>query len=138
MNSTPADAIALTIFSAVSSRPPSGPSDDSRRLTVGIDTSEDLAKSSCDQPSSARAALICRIDTLGIDFLFDIVDTSSIYFIANREMEDRNGARLCQRTSTPPLIYRRVGCPDHHGGRRGGAAAAVAGEARRGRAGGPV
>ena len=57
MNSTPADSIAATIFSAVSSRPPRGPSKASRRLIVGIDTSAALAKSSCDQASSARAAL---------------------------------------------------------------------------------
>ena len=58
MNSTPADLIALIIRSAVSPRPPKRPSTASRRLMVGIDTSAALARSSCDQPSSARAALI--------------------------------------------------------------------------------
>jgi hypothetical protein len=37
-----------------------------------------------------------------------------------------------QRSS---VIYRRLGRPDHHGGRRGTPAPTVAGKARRGRAG---
>jgi len=58
MKSTPADLIAPTIRSAVSPRPPRGPSKASSRLMVGIDTSAAFARSSCDQPNSARAALI--------------------------------------------------------------------------------
>jgi hypothetical protein len=38
-------------------------------LIVGTDTAPAVANSSCDQPNSARAALIWRIDTFGIDFL---------------------------------------------------------------------
>jgi hypothetical protein len=63
MNKTPAPSIAARIFSAVSSRPPSSPSIDSRRATVGSDTPDLLAKSACDQPSRARAALIWRVVT---------------------------------------------------------------------------
>jgi hypothetical protein len=57
MKSTPPDLIAPTIRSAVSPRPPRGPSKASSRLMVGIDTSAAFARSSWDQPSSARAAL---------------------------------------------------------------------------------
>jgi hypothetical protein len=84
MNSTPADLIAPTIRSAVSPRPPRGPSKASRRLMVGIDTSAAFAKSSCDQSSSARAALTWRIDTFSIDFLSILVDTFSIEFLTNQ------------------------------------------------------
>jgi hypothetical protein len=69
MNSTPADLIAPTIRSEVPPRPPKGPSIASRRLMVGIDTSAAFAKSSCDQPNSARAALTWRIDTFSIQIL---------------------------------------------------------------------
>jgi hypothetical protein len=58
MNVIPAPSIAARIFSAVSSRPPSSPSIDSRRATVGSDIPDFSAKSACDQPSRARAALI--------------------------------------------------------------------------------
>jgi hypothetical protein len=84
MNSTPADLIALTIRSAVSPRPPRGPSKASRRLIVGIDTSAALARSFWDQPSSARAALTWRIDTFSIDFSPMPTDTFSIDFLPNR------------------------------------------------------
>jgi hypothetical protein len=57
MKSIPAVVIAARIFLAVCSRPPSSPSTDSRRATVGSETPDFSAKSACDQPSSARAAL---------------------------------------------------------------------------------
>ena len=84
MNSTPADLIAPIIRSEVSPRPPKRPSTASRRLMVGIDTSAAFAKSSCDQPSSARAALTWRIDTFSIDFSFMLIDTFSIEHRPNR------------------------------------------------------
>jgi hypothetical protein len=84
MKSTPPDLIAPTIRSAVSPRPPRGPSKASSRLMVGIDTSAAFARSSCDQPSSARAALTWRIDTFSIDFWFMLFDTFSIDILPNR------------------------------------------------------
>ncbi|MGY3408433.1 hypothetical protein ACVWZV_004546 [Bradyrhizobium sp. GM5.1] len=77
-NSTPAEVSAPTILAPVSARPPSTPSGASRRFIVGIETSAAVAKSSCDQPKSARAALICRIDTFCIDIRFVAIDTFSI------------------------------------------------------------
>jgi hypothetical protein len=44
---------------------------------VGSETKDDLARVSCDQPSSARAALICLIDTFSVDSVFAF-DTFSI------------------------------------------------------------
>jgi hypothetical protein len=38
-------------------------------FTVGMETPDALARSFWDQPSSARAALICSIDTFGIDIV---------------------------------------------------------------------
>jgi len=55
------------IFSPVAGRPPRSPPAASRRLMVGIETPDALAIASCDQPSNSRAALICLIDTFGID-----------------------------------------------------------------------
>jgi hypothetical protein len=67
INSTPACWSAATRDSPVSARPPMSPSAASSRLTVGADTPDRVANSSWDQPSSALAALICRIDTFSID-----------------------------------------------------------------------
>jgi hypothetical protein len=77
-NSTPADSSADRILDPVSFRPPSGPSWASSRLIVGIETSEAAASRSCDQARSARAALICLIDTFSIDFCRICCDTFSI------------------------------------------------------------
>ena len=52
MNSTPAVSKAKRILV---------------RLIVGIETSAAVANCSCDQAKSERAALICLIDTFGID-----------------------------------------------------------------------
>src|SRR5580704_388681 len=59
MNSTPAFSSAAMIFSPVSGRPPSSPPVASSRLIVGVETPDDLAIASCDQPNNSRAALIC-------------------------------------------------------------------------------
>src|SRR5271157_3786651 len=67
MKITPAASNAATIRSLVSGRPPIIPSEASSLLMVGTDTPELLAASACDQASSARAALIWRIDTFRID-----------------------------------------------------------------------
>jgi hypothetical protein len=61
MNSMPAASIAARIFPVVSSLPPSSPSADSRRATVGSETPDASAKSAWDQPSRARAAFIWRV-----------------------------------------------------------------------------
>src|ERR1700730_4079092 len=66
-NSTPAFSSAATIFSPVTGLPPRSPPAASRRLMVGIETPDALAIASCDQPSNPRAALICLINTFGID-----------------------------------------------------------------------
>ena len=78
MNSTPAAARDLKIFSAVCPRPPNGPSLASNRLIVGMDTSEAMASCSWDQSNNDRAAFICLIDTFSIDFEVVIIDTFSI------------------------------------------------------------
>lgn len=78
MKSTPARSSAARIFLAVSSRPPSGPSCASNRFIVGMEMSAAVASRSCDQASSDRAALSCRIDTFSIDFSVAIYDTFSI------------------------------------------------------------
>jgi hypothetical protein len=67
MNSTPAFSSAAMIFSPVSGRPPSSPPVASSRFIVGIETPDASAIASCDQPNNSRAALICLIDTFGID-----------------------------------------------------------------------
>lgn len=59
----------------VALRPPSSPSPASSRFTVGSDTPERDARSACDQPRSARAAFICRIDTISIDLPQIVTDT---------------------------------------------------------------
>jgi hypothetical protein len=61
MNSMPLFSSAARIFRTVSSRPPSLPSTDSNRAIVGSETPDRRASSDWDQPSNARAALICRI-----------------------------------------------------------------------------
>jgi hypothetical protein len=61
MNSMPPPSNATRIFATVSPRPPSCPSADSSRAIVGSDTPERRANSPCDHPSSARAALTCRM-----------------------------------------------------------------------------
>jgi hypothetical protein len=58
MNSMPAVSRAAMSFSPVSTLPPSGPSSDSSRAIVGSDTPDAVAKSPCDQATSARAAFI--------------------------------------------------------------------------------
>jgi hypothetical protein len=63
MNSIPAFSMAALIFSAVSARPAISPSADSSLAIVGSETDEWRAKSPCDHPSKARAALTCRIVT---------------------------------------------------------------------------
>ena len=68
MNSMPAFSRAASILAPVSTRPPNIPSWASRRLIVGTDTAAAKASCSCDQSNSARAALICLIDTFSIDF----------------------------------------------------------------------
>src|SRR5690348_4470947 len=78
MNSTPAASNAERILDPVSLRPPSGPSWASSRLIVGIETSAAAASCSWDQARSARAALICLIDTFSIDFGRILSDTFSI------------------------------------------------------------
>jgi len=78
MNSTPADRKASRILSPVSLRPPSGPSLASKRFIVGMETFAAAANSSCDQAKRARAALIWRIDTFGIDLILILEDTFSI------------------------------------------------------------
>ncbi|MET3795026.1 GSU2403 family nucleotidyltransferase fold protein [Aquamicrobium terrae] len=72
MNSMPALSKAVSIFAAVSRRPPRTPSSASRRAIVGSETPEWLARSPCDHPKSARAALTWRIvislfDSFSID-----------------------------------------------------------------------
>jgi hypothetical protein len=78
MNSTPAVRKASRILSPVSFRPPSGPSFASSLFIVGIEIFAAAANSSCDQAKRARAALIWRIDTFGIDFILILIDTFSI------------------------------------------------------------
>ena len=78
MNSMPAFSRAASILAPVSVRPPNVPSWASRRLIVGTDTAAAKASCSCDQSNSARAALICLIDTFSIDFSVILVDTFSI------------------------------------------------------------
>ena len=68
-NSMPAFSSAVLSLRAVFSLPPKNPSAASRRLTVGTETPAIAAKSSWDQRSRARAALIWRIDTFRIDFI---------------------------------------------------------------------
>ena len=68
-NSMPAISSAVLSLRAVFSLPPKNPSAASRRLTVGTETPAIAAKSSWDQRSRARAALIWRIDTFRIDFI---------------------------------------------------------------------
>src|ERR1700722_64744 len=70
INSMPACLRAATRASAVSMRPPTSPSEASNLFTVGAETPELSARSVCDQPSRALAALICRIDTFSIDTSF--------------------------------------------------------------------
>ena len=78
MNSTPARSNAVRIFLPVPLRPPRGPSLASSLLIVGSETSAVSANCSCDQATSARAALTCRIDTFSIDFGAISIDTFSI------------------------------------------------------------
>jgi hypothetical protein len=56
VNSIPARSSAPRSLMPVSSRPPNNPSAASSRLTVGTETPANAARSSWDQPSSARAA----------------------------------------------------------------------------------
>jgi hypothetical protein len=62
INSIPPFCNAATSFSAVSGRPPIGPSELSNRAIVGSETRDSLAKSLCDQANRARAAFSCRIE----------------------------------------------------------------------------
>jgi hypothetical protein len=74
-NSIPLASSAARIFLAVSSRPPNFPSVDSSLAIVGSEIPECRARSDWDHPSSARAALTCRmlitggvqIDRISID-----------------------------------------------------------------------
>lgn len=66
---TPAASKAVQMASPVAALPPISPSADSSRLIVGSETPDARARSDCDQPSNARAAFTCRIDTFGIDNL---------------------------------------------------------------------
>ena len=84
MNSIPAACSAFSIFSAVSLRPPSRPSFNSKRLIVGTETSAARARLSCDQPRSARAALIWRIETFSIDLFIMAMDTFGISSLVGR------------------------------------------------------
>ena len=62
LNSMPAFSRAVLILSAVFGRPASlAHQTDSNRAMVGSEIDEYCAKSPCDQPSKARAALICRV-----------------------------------------------------------------------------
>ena len=61
MNSMPFASSAARIFLTVSPRPPNSPSANSSRATVGSEIPECRAKSDWDHPTSARAALTCRI-----------------------------------------------------------------------------
>ena len=83
MNSMPALSNAIRILAAVSLRPPRGPSLASNLLMVGIETLAAAANCSCDQAKSERAALICLIDTFGIDLCSRMCDTFSIDQISN-------------------------------------------------------
>ena len=58
IKTTPAASIAVRSLIAVISRPPNLPSLDSRRAIVGSEMPDAFAKSPCDQPSKALAALI--------------------------------------------------------------------------------
>jgi hypothetical protein len=116
MNSIPAEERALKILEAVSARPPRTSSEASRRLMVGIETPAVAARSSCDQPSRARAAFICLIDTFSIDILTSGIDTFSINSpFLNHLAKDYSDARTCQQNSRPPHIYRGVRRQDHYG-----------------------
>jgi hypothetical protein len=66
-NSIPPSLSADRSASRVSARPPTSPSAASNLLIVGTEMPDRAARSSCDQPSSALAALIWRIATFGID-----------------------------------------------------------------------
>ena len=64
INWIPPFSSAATSFSAVSGRPPIGPSELSKRAIVGSETPDSLAKSFCDQAKRARAAFSCRIEII--------------------------------------------------------------------------
>jgi hypothetical protein len=91
MNSTPAARKASRILSPVSLRPPSGPSFASNRFIVGIEIFAAAANSSCDQAKRARAALIWRIDTFGIDLIPILEDTFSIEKASAENFQCLNG-----------------------------------------------
>ena len=61
MNSMPLASSAARILLTVSPRPPNSPSVDSSLAIVGSEMPECRARSDWDHPSSARAALTCRI-----------------------------------------------------------------------------
>jgi hypothetical protein len=72
-----------------------------------METSADAANCSWDQSNSARAALICRIDTFSIDFRVIAIDTFSIIFAP---AESAIGESQCQ-SLLPTYMHPQTAAP---------------------------
>ncbi len=134
-NSTPPFSSAIRSFSPVPGRPPKVPSAASNRLIVGMDTPEAAASFSWDHPSSARAALICRIDTFGIDIRVALIDTFGINTTLSTGETDVTAFNIrykpsCPEAFYPEAFYRWLRFPHHHGSGRSCPATSLARKTR--------